>query len=90
MKISREFANPNCVFFLRYHEVVRRSNAGFELEVPYHVKYITPQNVDEMLEHIKAPNWKEIKYRKNPFTIFVEGNVGTGKSTFLEAFQVCI
>jgi len=67
------------------HEVVKRANGYDPNQVE--IKYITPNNVDEIVKYIQAPNWQEIKYRKKPFTIFVEGIVGTGKSTFLEPFK---
>ena len=78
------------LFFLKYsalpHEVVRRSNSGDQPEID--VVYLTPQNIDNFLDFIQPPNWKEIKHRRKPFTIFVEGIVGTGKTTFLQSFQV--
>ena len=70
------------------HEVVRRSNPGND-QPEIDVVYLTPSNIDTMLDFIQPPNWKEIKHRRKPFTIFVEGIVGTGKTTFLQSFQVC-
>jgi len=68
------------------HEVVRRSNPGND-QPEIDVVYLTPSNIDTMLDFIQPPNWKEIKHRRKPFTIFVEGIVGTGKTTFLQSFQ---
>jgi predicted AAA+ superfamily ATPase len=52
------------------------------------ITYITPQNVDQVMDQIRMPTWQELKDRKRPFTFFVEGIVGTGKSTLLQPFKV--
>ena len=66
------------------HEIVRRS---FREDRP-EVIYITPENVDSVIQNLRLPSYRELRKRKRPFTLFVEGIVGTGKSTFLEPFQV--
>ena len=68
------------------HELVRRSS-GNDQNRP-EVIYITPDNVDSVIQTLRLPSYRELRKRKRPFTIFVEGIVGTGKSTFLEPFQV--
>lgn len=68
------------------HEVVRRSS-GNNAETRPEVIYITPDNVDSVIQTLRLPSYRELRKRKRPFTIFVEGIVGTGKSTFLEPFQ---
>jgi len=54
------------------------------------LEYITPENIDSVIEQMTMPSYRELKRRKRPFTIFVEGIVGTGKSTFLEPFKVSL
>jgi len=71
----------------RYHEVVRRSYATPEQPERPKLVYLTPNNAEEIIEEIKIPSWRHMKDRKRPFTIFVEGIVGTGKSTLLDAFK---
>ena len=71
---------------LSHHEIVRRSYLGFEPPRP-NVIYITPENADRIIDQIRIPTWREMRNRRKPFTIFAEGIVGTGKSTFLKAFE---
>ena len=50
--------------------------------------YITPENVESVLESLSLPSMQTLKERKKPFSFFVEGIVGTGKTTLLTAFKV--
>ena len=87
LKIFDNFLNIFFKYSPQPHEVVRRSNPGND-QPEIDVVYLTPSNIDTMLDFIQPPNWKDIKHRRKPFTIFVEGIVGTGKTTFLQSFQV--
>merc|ERR1712168_222683 len=71
---------------MTHHEIVRRSYLGSEPSRPL-IVYLTPENAERIINSIEIPSWKELRNRKKPFTIFVEGIVGTGKSTFLKAFE---
>ena len=71
---------------MTHHEIVRRSYLGFEPASPKLI-YINPENAERIINQIRIPSWKDLRLRKKPFTIFVEGIVGTGKSTFLKAFE---
>lgn len=83
-KSSSIFAND--ILVERNHEVVRRSSAGLEPRT-HRIIYITPQNADKVIDSMQFPSWIELKKRQRPFTFFVEGIVGTGKSTMLKPFQ---
>ena len=50
--------------------------------------YITPDNVDDVLQTLVFPSMDTLKARKRPFSFVVEGIVGTGKTTLLSAFKV--
>ena len=50
--------------------------------------YITPDNVDDVLQTLVFPSMDTLKERKRPFSFVVEGIVGTGKTTLLSAFKV--
>ena len=50
--------------------------------------YITPDNVDDVLQTLVFPSMDALKERKRPFSFVVEGIVGTGKTTLLSAFKV--
>ena len=50
--------------------------------------YITPDNVDDVLQALVFPSMDALKERKRPFSFVVEGIVGTGKTTLLSAFKV--
>ena len=43
---------------------------------------------EEQWKDLKFPEMREFRRRRKPYTINVEGIVGTGKSTFLEFFEV--
>lgn len=49
--------------------------------------YITPENAEHVISQIRMPSWSELRNRQRPFTVFVEGIVGTGKSTLLKPFK---
>lgn len=44
--------------------------------------------MERQWEDLKFPNLRDFKRRRKPFTVNVEGIVGTGKSTFLRYFRV--
>ena len=50
--------------------------------------YLTPENVDSVLQSLTLPSMKYLKRRRKPFSFTVEGIVGSGKSTLLSAFKV--
>ena len=72
------------------HEIFRRSSGILAEPSRPRIVYITPDNIDQVIEQFTVPSHRELKRRKRPFTIFVEGIVGTGKSTFLEPFTVSL
>ena len=50
--------------------------------------YLTPENVDSVLQTLTLPSMKNLKRRRKPFSFTVEGIVGSGKSTLLSTFKV--
>ena len=44
--------------------------------------------MERQWEDLKFPNLRDFQRRRKPFTVNVEGIVGTGKSTFLRYFRV--
>ena len=50
--------------------------------------YLTPDNVDSVLQTLTLPSMKSLKRRRKPFSFTVEGIVGSGKSTLLSTFKV--
>ena len=57
---------------MTHHEIVRRSYLGSEPSRPM-IVYLTPENAERIINSIEIPSWKELRNRKKPFTIFVEG-----------------
>lgn len=45
------------------------------------------EQIEKQWENLEFPSLKEFRRRKKPFTVNVEGIVGTGKSTFLRFFK---
>ena len=52
--------------------------------------YLTPENVDSVLQTLTLPSMKNLKRRRKPFSFTVEGIVGSGKSTLLSTFKVML
>ena len=79
---------------LQYQDLEHRSNFWNDFEEypnyedPLAPIYITPDNIDEVLQSLSLPSMHTLKERKKPFSIEVEGIVGTGKTTLLTAFKV--
>ena len=45
--------------------------------------FITPENADRVISTLTFPEFLDENRGNKPLTIHVEGNIGTGKSTFL-------
>jgi hypothetical protein len=53
-----------------------------------HFIHLTRTNLEAALDQIQFPGVDRLERPQRPFTFFVEGIIGTGKSTLLEAFKV--
>ena len=51
-------------------------------------EFLTLEEMERQWEDLKFPNLRDFQRRRKPFTVNVEGIVGTGKSTFLRYFRV--
>ena len=72
------------------YDIALEKDNYFYYEDPLAPIYITPENIDDVLNSLSFPSMHTLKERKKPFSFNVEGIVGTGKSTLLSAFKVLI